>query len=572
MTTGAASSLTGLDPVERMVTALLVGDIARYDRAIARLEALKARSLTRLAGVAHASGERSPNRDGIDYARRAMAADIAAATHTHPVAAKHAMEDAETLTLRFPATFEALAGGTISAKHARVITEAGGALHPDARAAFDSSTVPVAETMTPGELSRVAKKRAAEMADLSPRERHLRARERRFVSITDLDDGMSTLRVNGPSLEVHAVYDRLTKLAKIVKHDRAGVREQYRRAVGHPIGAECAAEGCACREVRGSRAAGDVAAGGGDAAAADGTVPETSTGGARSGALTPEAVTAATDHRSLDQLRTDLFIDLLLGAEPTGHDLHRAGTTETLTHIRAEVQVTIPATMILDPDDGTAWLDAGTLISPDTARHLADTSPGWDRLFYRPDTGIVEHIDHYRPTAWQKRALIGRDLTCRFPGCTTPARRADIDHTHAFAEGGRTTLSNLACLCEAHHVMKHQSDWQMKQLDDGVIEWTSPSGYSYATEPPSRVYFREEPTAEPASASTSPPSAAPSPRQSQSQSPASPWPSASASPPASTSPPASAPPSPSAPPPNHMWDPSIEDSSDPADPPPWTSG
>ncbi|GGO61667.1 hypothetical protein GCM10010910_10020 [Microbacterium nanhaiense] len=501
MTSDAASSLTGLDPVERMVTALLVGDIARYDRAIARLEALKARSLTRLAGIAHASGERSPNRDGIDYARRAMAADIAAATHTHPVAAKHAMEDAETLTLRFPATFDALASGTISAKHARVITDAGGALHPDARAAFDSATVPVAETMTPGELSRVAKKRAAEMADLSPRERHQRARERRFVSITDLDDGMSALRMNGPSLELHAVYDRLTRLAKTVKHDRAGVREQYRRTVGHGVGAECVVEGCACRDVRGSRAAGDVAAGGGDAAA-DGTVPETSTGGARAGALTPEAVTAATDHRSLDQLRTDLFIDLLLGAEPTGHDLHRAGTTETLTHIRAEVQITIPATMILDPDDGTAWLDAGTLISPDTARHLAGASPGWDRLFYRPGTGIVEHIDHYRPTAWQKRALIGRDLTCRFPGCTTPARRTDIDHTHAFAEGGRTTMSNLACLCEAHHVMKHQSDWQMKQLDDGVIEWTSPSGAVYETEPPSRVYFREEPTVEPNPASS----------------------------------------------------------------------
>jgi len=544
MTTGAASSLTGLDPAERMVTALLVDDIARYDRAIARLEALKARSLTRLAGIAHASGERSPNRDGIDYARRAMAADIAAATHTHPVAAKHAMEDAETLTLRFPATFEALAGGTISAKHARVITEAGGSLHPEARAAFDSSTVPVAETMTPGELSRVAKKRAAEMADLSPRERHQRARERRFVSITDLDDGMSTLRVNGPSLEVHAVYDRLTKLAKIVKHDRAGVREQYRQAVGHPIGAECAAEGCACRVIDGS--------------------DSTNT------PLTPEAVTAATDHRSLDQLRTDLFIDLLLGAEPTGHDLHRAGTTETLTHIHAEVQVTIPATMILDPDDGTAWLDAGTLISPDTARHLAGASPGWDRLFYRPDTGQVEHIDHYRPTAWQKRALIGRDLTCRFPGCTTPARRTDIDHTHAFAEGGRTTMSNLACLCEAHHVMKHQSDWQMKQLDDGVIEWTSPSGAVYETEPPSRVYFREEPTARPTPASTSPPASAPSPQQSQS--PASPWPSASASPPASISPPASAPQSPSAPPSGHTWDASSEDSSDPADPPPWTLG
>ena len=72
-----------------------------------------------------------------------------------------------------------------------------------------------------------------------------------------------------------------------------------------------------------------------------------------------------------------------------------------------------------------------------------------------------------------------------------PARKADIDHTHAFAEGGRTTLTNLACLCEAHHVMKHQSGWHMRQLEGGVIEWTSPAGNTYETAPPSTVYFQE---------------------------------------------------------------------------------
>lgn len=116
MTSDAAPTLTGLTPTERERIAGLVQTVRSAEQAIARLEAVKARALTELAGIAHASGERSPNWDGIDYARRAMAADIAAATHTHPIAAKHAMEEAETLTLRFPARFEALAGGTISAK------------------------------------------------------------------------------------------------------------------------------------------------------------------------------------------------------------------------------------------------------------------------------------------------------------------------------------------------------------------------------------------------------------------------------------------------------------------------
>jgi hypothetical protein len=32
-----------------------------------------------------------------------------------------------------------------------------------------------------------------------------------------------------------------------------------------------------------------------------------------------------------------------------------------------------------------------------------------------------------------------------------PALRCDIDHTIAFADGGRTHASNLKCLCRLHH-------------------------------------------------------------------------------------------------------------------------
>src|SRR5690606_14714397 len=102
----------------------------------------------------------------------------------------------------------------------------------------------VAAEMTPGDLSRVAKKRAAEAAELSPRERHELVRKRRYVSITDRDDGMSDLRIYGPSLELRAVYDRATKLAKVVKQDRTRVRDQYRRRVRQPAAARCGGEAC----------------------------------------------------------------------------------------------------------------------------------------------------------------------------------------------------------------------------------------------------------------------------------------------------------------------------------------
>src|SRR5690606_13781748 len=121
--------------------------------------------------------------------------------------------------------------------------------------------------------------------------------------------------------------------------DRTRVRDEYRRVVGHAVGAECVDEGCRCRE-------------GGAATRDTSTSTDTSP--------IPEMTIYATDHRGLDQLRTDLLIDILLGAEPTGHDLHMAGTAATLRHINADVQVTIPATMMTggsgtDSHPGAAW-------------------------------------------------------------------------------------------------------------------------------------------------------------------------------------------------------------------------
>ncbi|WP_231916019.1 HNH endonuclease signature motif containing protein, partial [Microbacterium karelineae] len=208
---------------------------------------------------------------------------------------------------------------------------------------------------------------------------------------------------------------------------------------------------------------------------------------------------AATDLRSMDQLRVDILADILLTSAPTGHELHASGTGVGLDRIQAAVQVTIPASQILDPDAGTARVDEGGIIAPDAARRVAGGASGWDRLFVRPESGRVIAVDRYRPSPAQRRALIGRDVTCRFPGCTTPARKADIDHSREYARGGLTEISNMAHLCEAHHVMKHNSGWGLKQVEGGVLEWTSPAGRVYRDEPLGRVFFQDIPEHAPGS-------------------------------------------------------------------------
>ncbi|GGD37970.1 hypothetical protein GCM10010915_18480 [Microbacterium faecale] len=544
--------LEGLDPRQRERARVLVDEVVECDREIARAEGKKALVLAELAEIAHAEGERSPAPNGIEDARRAMASEIAAATHTHPAAAKHVMEEAEGFVSDYPRMREALCDGRISARHARAVADAGGVLDHDARASLDDAAVPFAETSTPGDLKRIVKQQVAQLDAVSLHERHERERAKRFVTLTERDDGMSDLLFYMPTFEARAIYDRATQLAKVVKTDRRRARREAQGARG--IGEVSAASESAARDrgddvrtrsvradsnsgardyadaggakvdradnERSIRAHTDAARATADHANGENADPDRDeAGGARSGRadgddareavaqtsgraqsadaasgpslLNADSAVTATDLRTTDQLRVDILTDLILTSSPTAHELHASGSGSALAEVSATVQVTVPVEQIIDPSDGISWIDEGGLISPNTARGIAGRAAGWERLFYRPETGVIEHVDHYRPSSGQRRALIGRDVTCRFPGCTTPARRSDVDHTRDYARGGSTTLTNLAHLCESHHVMKHQSGWSVTQRAHGVMEWTSPTGRTYEDEPVSRVFFRQ---------------------------------------------------------------------------------
>ncbi|MGV0744676.1 DUF222 domain-containing protein [Mycolicibacterium sp. XJ870] len=79
-----------------------------------------------------------------------------------------------------------------------------------------------------------------------------------------------------------------------------------------------------------------------------------------------------------------------------------------------------------------------------------------------------------------------RDLTCRYPHCDKPADRCDIDHTVPYP-WGCTHASNLKCLCRTHHLLKTfwigKNGWRDRQLPDGTVIWTAPTGHEYPTMP-----------------------------------------------------------------------------------------
>ena len=193
------------------------------------------------------------------------------------------------------------------------------------------------------------------------------------------------------------------------------------------------------------------------------------------------------DSRTLAQLRANLFCSVLLEGEGSGASGLAAVERSCFQAIRPRVIVTVPALTLLDRDSEPATLEGYGPIDAATARRLASDAPALQRLLTHPHTGAELSLDRtrYRVTDELRTWLRVRDGGCRFPGCGSSARRCDVDHTHDWALDGPTAHDNLAHLCRAHHILKHESSWSVRQQADraGDLEWRSPLGRDYSTEP-----------------------------------------------------------------------------------------
>ena len=95
---------------------------------------------------------------------------------------------------------------------------------------------------------------------------------------------------------------------------------------------------------------------------------------------------------------------------------------------------------------------------------------------------------HYLASDLQKLVLRLRDQHCRFPGCSRPAERCEIDHATPYDAGGHTDTCNLGPLCKFHHEMKTAGYWHITaSAKDGSCTWRSPLGRIYEHEPPDLV-------------------------------------------------------------------------------------
>jgi hypothetical protein len=179
--------------------------------------------------------------------------------------------------------------------------------------------------------------------------------------------------------------------------------------------------------------------------------------------------------RTLDQIKADLFLELLEGR----HHGHSP---------RPKVDISVSLTTLLQLDEKAGEIPGWGPVISDIARQAVERSPDgtWRVAVTDPDSGAIlwDGTTKRRPTAAQRRYVELRQPVCVFPTCRHPATQCDIDHEIERNKGGPTVVRHLHPGCRHDHNVRHKGGWKVRRVAPGVYEWTSRHGHVYRTGPP----------------------------------------------------------------------------------------
>ena len=431
--------------------------LARLDHLVCWAQAQQARILNRFEEIYRDGLLRDIGKSDPGLAFTLAAAEAATILRIPQTTGQQLMGEAGILCSTHTATLQTLEAGTISYGHVQTVLDQSQCLPPSELGGFEAALLAAAAGQTRAQFRVRARRLRENKYPETATARHHSAFERRRVCLEPESDGMSWLSAFLPAEKAQAVYTQLTTAA------------------------------------RGEQAGGDP--------------------------------------RPVDQLRADIFADLLgggnfrdggfggrdpgeggcrdsgsedVGCRDVGFGKDRTDTVEGTPHstatsgdlpvepetprgrttARTELLVLITAETLFGADNQPAELHGYGPISSETARRLAREAAHWTPVEQHPDTEEILRVGRRRKVpAGLKHWLRARDGTCRFPGCRSNAVNSEIDHTRPWAQGGATDHDNLEHLCRRHHMFKTRGFWKARQPRPGVIEWTSPGGRSYRTDP-----------------------------------------------------------------------------------------
>lgn len=156
-----------------------------------------------------------------EMARRSLRLELAAALRITEYAAEVLIDTAEGLVQKYPAAWEALGQGRIGDQHARLIVSKLAPLPTDIQDALASDALALAEAFPVGVFRRKLDALIETVLQSTMVERRAEAVTRRRVDMTRQPDGMATLELHAPEVEVSAIYGRITATAKAIKDHQA---------------------------------------------------------------------------------------------------------------------------------------------------------------------------------------------------------------------------------------------------------------------------------------------------------------------------------------------------------------
>ncbi|MBG6238000.1 hypothetical protein IWX78_000955 [Mycetocola sp. CAN_C7] len=418
----------------------LVDEVAASDRDQAKLMAWQVERIDearRLAEITEHGvltfGSTLTESQRREMARRSLIAELACALRMPEATVRGMLADSEALMSRLPATMDALRGGEISYRHARVIVDQISTLNPDAASALEQQALPFAKALTVPQFTSKARLLRERLDEESIAARVAKSAKDRRLDFEPAADGMAWLSLYTTAPEASSIFTAIRDRADVLRKKPGEERTLPQLSVD------------VCADALAAALSGDLLSG----------------------------LTGPTDPTDL----TD--------PAPQAEISPSIGSGFAFSRIRPTVVVTVPALTLLGWGDQPATLDGYGPIDAKTARLLAGQAATWNRMLTDPKTGAPIALDSttYRPSKAMRRYLRYVDGTCRFPGCRRAARHCDLDHTKDHQFGGATQCENLSHLCPKHHRLKHQTIWRAEQLSAGALRWTSPGGRTYVTQP-----------------------------------------------------------------------------------------
>lgn len=201
----------------------------------------------------------------------------------------------------------------------------------------------------------------------------------------------------------------------------------------------------------------------------------TSVDAAGQGAVAPDTVTPnAVVVDPPRSARVEALLDLVEASQSTS-DEPRRDRTRLVVHVDAAALTSNGA--------GRSELEAGPIVSPETARRLGCDA---EVVAQVERDGLPLSVGRARRTVppTLRRLLEARDgNVCCFPGCER-RRHLQAHHRTHWAHGGETSLDNLVLLCFDHHRLVHEGGFTVEGDDEGGIRFRNRYGIVRPLAPP----------------------------------------------------------------------------------------